>query len=519
LIKTKNNDNSAQAEISHVYGGGSVPKHNSRSDWTKMSEPDHFVQFYESEAFLLTSLNDFIGAGLDSGDACIVVATKAHRAELKCRLRESGRNPVNARTSGRYISLDAAETLSKFMVAGAPDAKRFTKVIGDIINQAAACGHRVRIFGEMVALLFEEEKGYAAIQVEELWNKLAETHPFTLFCAYPLNQFKGDSFTEPFKHVCNGHTRVLPTESYAALTDTDDRLRTITLLQQQARSLEAEIVERRRAEEELLAVKDKLEIQLAEREQLLSRAQSARFDAENANRLKDEFLATISHELRTPLNAILGWSRLLLADRLDEATKMQAIATINRNVNSQMQLVEDILDVSRIITGNLRLDISPFDIASVINAAIDSVLPAADSKNIRLEIILDPAVRHISGDADRLQQIIWNLLSNAVKFTPSGGLVSVRLKRAEDSGVEIGINDTGQGIKPDFLPFIFDRFRQADGSSTRRHGGLGLGLAIVRHLVELHGGTIRAESPGEGGGSTFTIKLPPAFAPQIPPVL
>jgi signal transduction histidine kinase/ActR/RegA family two-component response regulator len=247
--------------------------------------------------------------------------------------------------------------------------------------------------------------------------------------------------------------------------------------------------------------------ELEERERLLTREQAARSEAESANRMKDEFLATVSHELRTPLNAIIGWSHLLRKGNADKATMARAVETIERNAKSQAQMVEDILDVSRVITGKLRLNIGPVDAAAIINAAIDCVQLAADSKGIRLEVTLDPSARHTSGDSGRLQQVVWNLLSNAIKFTPAGGRVDVRLERA-DSSIQIKVSDTGEGVSTDFLPFIFDRFRQADGTSTRRHGGLGLGLAIVRHLVELHGGTVHAESMGEGCGATFTIRLP-----------
>lgn len=246
-----------------------------------------------------------------------------------------------------------------------------------------------------------------------------------------------------------------------------------------------------------------------ERERLLAREQAARSEAERANRMSDEFLATVSHELRTPLNAILGWSHLLSRGRIDGGTATRAVEAIERNARAQAQLVEDILDVSRVITGKLRLRIGPVDLVSVINAAIDSVQLAADSKGIRFEVTLDPSARRISGDSNRLQQVVWNLLSNAIKFTPPGGRVEIRLEHVYPN-VQISVRDNGQGISPDFLPHIFDRFRQADGTITRRHGGLGLGLSIVRHLVELHGGSVHAESSEKEGGATFTLKLPVA---------
>ncbi|HJQ70671.1 MAG TPA: PAS domain S-box protein [Blastocatellia bacterium] len=247
------------------------------------------------------------------------------------------------------------------------------------------------------------------------------------------------------------------------------------------------------------------------REEALTREQAARADAEAANRAKDEFLATVSHELRTPLNAILGWSHMLRTSRLDQQTAGRALETIERNARAQAQLVEDILDVSRIITGKLRIDVRPVELPAVIESAIDSVRPAIDAKGLRLETMLDPRAGPVPGDPARLQQIVWNLLSNAAKFTDRGGRVQVRLERA-DSHVEITVSDTGSGIRADFLPHVFDRFRQADSTTTRPHGGLGLGLAIVRHLVEMHGGSVEASSPGEGLGASFVVRLPLVIA-------
>ena len=243
--------------------------------------------------------------------------------------------------------------------------------------------------------------------------------------------------------------------------------------------------------------------------QLLVRERTARADAEKANRLKDEFLATLSHELRTPLNAVIGWARLMKAGRLDDESCTHAIEVIERNAWAQKQIIEDILDVSRVITGKLQLHLGPVDLVSVVNAALDAVKPALEAKYIRVQTHYQEELRIIAGDADRLQQVVWNLLSNASKFTPTGGIVSVRVIQ-DETNAEIEVRDTGPGISPDFLPHVFERFRQADGSTTRTHGGLGLGLAIVRHLVELHGGVIGAENvtPGSGSGAIFTVKLP-----------
>ena len=242
------------------------------------------------------------------------------------------------------------------------------------------------------------------------------------------------------------------------------------------------------------------------REQLYEE-QAMRAEAEAANRAKDEFLATLSHELRTPLNAVYGWTRLLRTGDLDAAASHRALETIERNAHAQVRLIDDLLDVSRIITGKMRLDVGPMALREVTRAAVDSLRPAAEAKEITIEERLDPAADRIAGDPDRLQQVIWNLVANAVKFTPRGGRVIVTLRRS-GSVVTASVADTGQGIAPDLLPYVFDRFRQGESGVTRRHGGLGIGLALVRHLVELHGGSVTVESAGTGRGATFVVTLP-----------
>ena len=244
-----------------------------------------------------------------------------------------------------------------------------------------------------------------------------------------------------------------------------------------------------------------------QRELLLQQEQVAREEAERANRIKDEFLAVLSHELRSPLNPILGWSRLLQTRKFDAARTTEALATIERNAKLQAELIEDLLDVSRILQGKLSLNVTPVALTSTIEAAMETVRLAAEAKSIQIYTRLEPEVGVVSGDASRLQQVVWNLLSNAIKFTPQGGRVDIRLERI-GSQAQITVSDTGKGIQADFLPYVFDYFRQADATTTRKFGGLGLGLAIVRHLVELHGGTVQADSPGVGQGATFTVRLP-----------
>jgi signal transduction histidine kinase/response regulator RpfG family c-di-GMP phosphodiesterase len=263
--------------------------------------------------------------------------------------------------------------------------------------------------------------------------------------------------------------------------------------QRHAGELQLEITERKQAE--------------SARAQMLLREQAARADAEQANRTKDEFLATLSHELRTPLSAILGWSHLVRTGKLDEPQMSRAFETIERNARSQSQLIDDLLDVSRIITGKLQIEPQPVDLCQVIEDSIEGVRPALEAKNIQLETRLEAAGCFVLGDANRLQQVFWNLLSNAVKFTRENGNVRVEVNRVGEQ-VQVSVSDSGIGITPEFLPHIFDRFRQADGSTTRVHGGLGLGLSIVKHLVQLHEGEVKVESAGKDQGATFAVGLP-----------
>ena len=244
-----------------------------------------------------------------------------------------------------------------------------------------------------------------------------------------------------------------------------------------------------------------------DREALLGDEQAARRDAESANRAKDMFLATLSHEMRTPIHAIVGWISILRGADCTEANLAEGLDVIERNSNAQVQLIEEVLDVSRIVSGKLRLEIRDCDLVKTINAGVDVVRPAAEARDVTLDVQLDPTASHAQCDATRIQQIVWNLLTNAIKFTRKGGTVRVGLDR-EQSGWRIAVSDNGEGITPELLPYIFDRFRQADSSTRRQFGGLGLGLSIVKHLAEMHGGTVEAKSAGQGQGSTFIVHLP-----------
>ena len=479
------------------------------------SPDEHFVQFYETDVFLLDTVTKFISSGLKADEAALVVATDTHLKLLRARLEDQGLDVDGLTKLGRLVTLDAEEVRADVVVESRLSPERFNDLFSKLVSQATEGQRPLRVFGELVAVLWAQGQYAVAVEVEQLWNSLKKTKRFSLFCAYPSNGFGGNELSEPFRQVCLTHSRVVPAESYSLLKEPEEQLRAIALLQQKALWLTQEITEHHRTEERLRRVQEELQLQLVKTDQWLKLEQVARGEAEVANRMKDEFLATVSHELRTPLNAIIGWSHMLSRGRLDSDTSVRAIESIERNAKSQAQLVEDLLDVSRMVTGKLRLKLASVDIGSVINAAVDSVQLAADSREINLEVVLDSASQQIVGDANRLQQIFWNLLSNAIKFTPAGGRVTIQLRNLE-SDVEITVADTGQGMEPEFLQCAFDRFRQADATSTRRHGGLGLGLAIVKHLAELHGGEVSVESPGLGLGSTFLVRLPIAarFRPQ-----
>ncbi len=641
-------------------------------------ESEHFVQFYEKDEFLLDSVSEFLAAGLQSGDACIIAATEAHAIGIESRLESIGIDVRACYERKQFVVLDAAATLSKFMVDGVPDQQRFDAVVGEVISEAARNWPKIRIFGEMVALLAADDNFAGSVKLERVWNVFHENHRFQLYCAYPIGQFTGEGYAESLAHICSEHSHVLPAESYSDVQSADARLRQITLLQQKATSFQAELLERKRAEAELLVVKDELEVQLddlrrlhemsigltskleiewvlrevlrsalsmqgtnlgfltlcddsaqalklrihqgfsqeflkvastipygvgtcgkayaerrqivvedvlkdpltmphastcalggfravhstplitnrgnilgvltlhfaqphlpterqmrlmdlyarmaadiiesnqlhhevqqklAEREQLLRSEHDARERAEKANQLKDEFLATVSHELRTPLSAIIGWVELLRTGEHDDATLVHGLETIDRNSRSQALLIEDLLDVSRVVTGKFRLEVGTVDLFAVVEAALDSAQLAASSKNINVSFDRDPEAQFVAGDSGRLQQVVWNLLSNAIKFTPPEGSVAIKLSK-QTGQLKLSFTDTGEGITAEFLPYVFDRFRQADGTKTRQHGGLGLGLSIVKHLIELHGGTVNATSEGQGKGTTIEISLP-----------
>jgi len=357
-----------------------------------------------------------------------------------------------------------------------------------------------------------------------VWNRWLEDHS-QLSEAEVLGRNLLEIYTElekrrmdrHYKWVLEGQTRILSQRlhSYLLPLPTDAGLSGFTEMQQTARisplvdndggiigtvTVIEDVTER-------VAREAELQEQVSARTQALAREKAAREEAEEANHLKDEFLATVSHELRTPLTAILGWSDMLLTGSLIGEAHDRALETIHRNAQAQNQLISDLLDVSRIISGKLRLDLRAVELPAIVEAALEATRPAAEAKGITLTSALDQQAHPINGDPTRLQQVVWNLITNAIKFTPRGGQIIVKLESV-GARAEIIVEDSGIGVSPEFLPHIFDRFRQADPSTNRLHGGMGLGLSIVRQLVDLHGGTVRAESEGEGKGATFVVSLP-----------
>ena len=457
-------------------------------------EIDHSVLFYEGEPFLFDSVRDFIAPALNAGDRGIVIATAPHSARIEERLQAAGVDPSAAARDGRYVVRDAAETLSRFMVHGMPDPARFEVVVGDLWDGARA-GRELRIFGEMVALLVAEGNPEAALSLEALWNRVQERYPFSLLCAYPMNQFGGDELSSLLTDTCGRHSSVIPAEGYSALQRSDERLREITALQQKAASLEIEIVRRRRIEEEL--------------ERALVAERAARDDAEAALRVRDEFLSVASHELRTPITVLGAQAQLMLRrlerhGELDADRVVQAMRTIESQAGKLARLVGQLLDISRIDSGKLQLERRRTDIADLVvqTAAAARSLTEQHTIGVAAPVSLECEV-----DPLRLEQVLTNLLDNAIKYSPEGGPVEVVLSQPTPDSVELSVRDHGVGIAPDRRAHIFERFYQAHDDVGRT--GMGLGLYVSREIIDLHGGQIRAEFP-EDGGTRVIVRLPHA---------
>lgn len=477
-----------------------------RGDWHDVGPTEHFVQFYEADAVLVEAVADYIGAALGAGEAGIVVATPSHRMDVEARLAARGLDLAAARASGSYVPLDAAETLARFMVDGEPDPDQFVQVVGGIIGRAAEGGRPVRAFGEMVALLAAEGHVEAAIRLEGLWNQLRVHQPFALFCAYPMDRLGGEALAALVGDVCAAHSRVIPAESYNALATADDRLRAIALLQQKARSLQAEVAQRAHAEERL--------------REALEAERVARAAAEGALALRDEFLSVAAHELRTPITALTGHAQLA-ARRIERDGDLppervhQTLQVITGQASKLTRLIGRLLDVSRLQSGQLALEREPTDLAALVQQVVSAVQAASSRQVIRVEA---PASLEARLDPLRLEQVLTNLLDNAIKFSPNRDPIDVVLVRPEPGVAELSVRDRGLGIPPEKRGQIFQRFYQAHAGDNR--SGLGLGLYICRQIVELHGGAIQVDFPADGG-TRFTVRLPltadePAVVPGVP---
>ncbi|MGA7731899.1 MAG: ATP-binding protein [Chloroflexia bacterium] len=456
----------------------------------------HTVQFYTDDPFLLGELSRFIGSALGAGDAGIVIATKAHRDGLAQQLKARGLDIDRAAAQGRYVSLDAQETLSKLMPDGQLDEARFIDIIGGVIDRAATAvgGERPRIaaFGEMVALLWAEGRPDAAIQLEQLWNGLASTHSFELLCAYPSSLFNQAGDATGIGDICATHTHVTPDESYTSLATEGERLRAITLLQQKARALETEIAAREKAQTAL----QHRERELLERNRQLREAIAAR----------DEFLSVAAHELKTPITGLRGFAQLLLRSlqgkrEIPPERLESALDAIERQTGKLNHLVSRLLDSAQIEAGKLRIEPVSIDLVTLVR----NMVVQQQSANHRF-VFKAPEYLEASIDPIRFEQVVTNLLDNAVQFSPQGGTVTVELEYGEGQ-ILLSITDEGVGIPPHKRETVFDRFQQYHGE--RHLSGMGLGLYITREIIELHGGSIRVEVP-EHPGTRFVVILPPA---------
>jgi signal transduction histidine kinase len=424
----------------------------------------------------------FIGSALEAGGTGLVIATPAHREGVAGRLEAVGLDLARAVTQGRYVALDAATTLATFMRDGWPDAARFADLLGSILAHATAAAMgkcpRVAVFGEMVALLWAEGKREAALRLEHLWNDLAQTHAFSLRCAYPLRFFGRVGDAESIGAICAVHSGVIPAESYTALRDEEERLRAITLLQQKAQALETEIEERKKANQQLRA----------------------------AAAARDGFLSMAAHELKTPITSLRGFAQLLLHDvrrkrQIAPDRLASALETIDRQTRKLNQLVARLLDTAQNEAGALRIEPVSTDLVALVHAAFAPYHDYAHHSFVfegpaQLQIVVDPV---------RFEQVLTNLLDNAVKFSPDGGRVTVGLGQDDDGGIRLSVTDEGVGIPPEQREAVFERFHQAHG--TQHLSGLGLGLYITREIVTLHGGRVWIEEPAHQG-TRVVVALP-----------
>lgn len=462
------------------------------------SEPAHIVKFYQNEDALFPLVGEFFADGGSDVAPIVIIARRERHSAFAHALDTRGIDLDVQKQSGRLTLLDAGDTLKLFMIGSMPDEHLFMHHVGRIVEKSIERYGSVRAYGEMVDVLWQSGNPEAAVRLEEFWNDLGRRYTFSLFCAYPMGNFLKESDRKLFDAVCRTHTHILPAETTATRDVEYDRV--LAALQQRTQALETEI--RHRAE-----VESRLRDALAARREAEAALQRSFEVAQEANRAKDQFLATLSHELRTPLTAILGWARMLTIGGLDEQTVHTALLTIERSARAQTALVDDLLDLSRIVSGKLTLQQELVDLESVVDEAVQTCLLAAEAKQIAVTVAPQRERVVVLGDAARLRQVVLNLVTNSIKYSDAHDRVDISIARA-GGFAKITVRDTGRGIDAALLGHVFEPFRQGDSSTTRSHGGLGLGLAIVKKLTELHGGTIEAQSEGAGKGSTFIVSIP-----------
>jgi len=475
---------------------------------------DHVVQFYEETEGLSAFVAKFIGVALRVRAPVAIIAREAHRNAFCAQQARDGIDVEGAINSGQLVLHDARELLDQFMVGGMPDEGRFRDRIGAIIEKAVSARPRprLRMYGEMVDILWADGNRDAAIKLESLWNDLGREQAFSLLCAYDMRNFQLTGDAGQFEDICRAHSQVIPAEDYADDLPRGDRLRQIAKLQQRARSLEGEIEQRKRQEDALrgtLSDLQEVETELeARREELKDQNESL----DEARRAKDEFFAVLSHELRNPL-APIQTALELMRMRGDESRE---VALIERQVGRLVRLVDDLLDVSRLTRGKVDLHRRSVDLEEVIKQATESAGPLLDRRRHQLDVQVPVGIR-VDVDLDRMAQVVSNLLTNAAKYSEPGSQIKVRGSR-EGGSVQIEVEDEGIGIVPELIDRVFETFVQKPQTLERPLGGLGLGLAIVHNLVALHGGTVTVHSDGPGKGSRFTVVIPDGVsAVQIAP--
>ncbi len=446
----------------------------------------HLVQFYDDDQILAAAVAEFLAKGLEAREALLVVATPGHVEMIEDTLSERGLDLSGARANGQLTVLDAADALDQFFDGEEPDWDRFLAEIGGAAARSivASPSGRVRAYGEMVDLLCRRGLYRAALQLEEFWNRLQGQYPLSLLCAYVMGSFFSESQSADFRQVCERHDQVFPANE--PRMDPEAQLRQISLLQQRALALETELLRRKEREEAL---------------------RIARQQAEAASRAKDEFLAMLGHELRNPLSAIGSAVAVLERLRVDDLRGTRATQIIARQTQHLARLMDDLLDVGRVVTGKIILEPRAMDLLAAARRAVATLRAAGVTE--RHDVSVDGHPVWVTGDPTRLEQVVTNLVSNALKFTPAGGTIRVWVG-VEGGEALLRVSDSGVGMSPELLPRIFDLFVQGDQPPERASGGLGIGLTLVRQLVELHGGRVEARSAGAGQGSVFTIRLPVA---------